>query len=149
MCAADIRLCSKDAFFSIKEIDIGLAADLGSLQRIQHVMGNSSLARELCYTGRRLYAEEAKSAGFVSSVHASRDDTIEAALKMADVIASKSPVAVVGTKVNLNYARDHTIKESLEYMATWSSAMLQTDDIKKAVMVFFSKSKKPGEFSKL
>jgi delta(3,5)-delta(2,4)-dienoyl-CoA isomerase len=101
LCAADIRVCSQDAFFCIKETDVGLAADVGTLQRIQHVIGNSSLARELAYTSRRMYADEAKSAGFVSSVHPDRNSAIKAALDMATVISSKSPLAVTGTKVHI------------------------------------------------
>jgi delta(3,5)-delta(2,4)-dienoyl-CoA isomerase len=99
ICAADIRVCSQDAFFCIKEVDIGLAADVGTLQRLHHVMGNNSLARELCYTARRMGADEAKGAGFVSSIHADQAATVKAALDMAAVIAAKSPVAISGTKV--------------------------------------------------
>jgi len=148
LCAADIRLCSEDAWFSIKEVDIGLAADVGTLQRLHHVMGNSSIARELAYTARRMESDEAKSAGFLSSVHGDRGSAIKHALELAQTIATKSPVAVAGTKINLNFSREHTVRESLEFMATWNAGMLQTDDIPKAAMASISKSKQP-DFSKL
>mmetsp|Transcript_7468 Transcript_7468/g.16226 ORF Transcript_7468/g.16226 Transcript_7468/m.16226 type:complete len:255 (+) Transcript_7468:168-932(+) len=148
LCAADIRVCSKDCWFSIKEVDIGLAADVGTLQRLHHVLGNSSLARELCYTARRMDAEEAKWAGFVSSIHGTREDTIAHALKMAKEIASKSPVAITGTKVNLNYSRENKVEDSLNYMATWNASMLQTEDVAKAALASLSKSSQP-DFSKL
>jgi delta(3,5)-delta(2,4)-dienoyl-CoA isomerase len=148
LCAADIRLCTADAFFSIKEVDIGLAADVGTLQRLHHVMGNNSLARELCYTARRMGAEEAKQAGFVSAVFPTREAMLAHALDMAKQIASKSPVAIAGTKINLNFSRENKVKESLEFMATWNSAMLQTEDVLKAAMASLSKADQP-DFSKL
>lgn len=148
MTAADIRLCSKDAWFSIKEVDIGLAADVGTLQRLHHVMGNNSLARELCYTARRMESAEAKEAGFVSSVHEDKEATLKHALDMARVISSKSPIAIVGSKVNLNFSRENKIRDSLEYVANWNAGMIQTDDIAKAAMASISKSAQP-DFSKL
>jgi len=148
LCAADIRLCSKDAWFSIKEVDIGLAADVGTLQRLHHVMGNMSLARELCYTARKMDSAEAKNAGFVSSIHENREATVAHALEMAKVIASKSPVAVAGTKVHLNYSRENKVRESLEYMAAWNGAFIQTGDIMSSAMASLAKGPLP-EFSKL
>ena len=138
-CAADIRMCTKDAWFCIKEVDIALAADVGTLQRLHHVMGNMSLARELAYTARRFKSDEAKHAGFVSRVCESKGDMMRAALDMASTIASKSPIAIAGTKANLNYSRDHTVKDSLEYIATWNSMMLQTNDVMKAAVASMQK----------
>ena len=127
--ACDIRYCASDSVFEIKEIDVGLAADVGTLQRLPKIVGNNSLVRELCFTGRRFFAEEAKQMGLVSAVFPSQTDTIQAAISLAQLIASKSPVAVTGTKVNLNYSRDHTVDECLEFMRNWNMAMLQIDDM--------------------
>lgn len=148
-CAADIRLCSKQAWFCIKEVDVGLAADVGTLQRLHHVLGNASLARELCYTARRFPAEEAMRAGFVSAVYENREELLAKAREMAELIASKSPVAVFGTKVHLNYSREHTIHDSLEYISTWNGAMLQASDVLVAITAAFNKKGGPPKFSKL
>jgi delta(3,5)-delta(2,4)-dienoyl-CoA isomerase len=148
-CAADIRLCSKQAWFCIKEVDVGLAADVGTLQRLHHVLGNASLARELCYTARRFPAEEALRAGFVSAVYDTREELLAKAREMAQVIASKSPVAVHGTKVHLNFSREHTLADSLEYMSTWNGAMLQASDVMVAMQAAFNKGGGPPTFSKL
>lgn len=148
-CASDIRLCSKDAWFCIKEVDIALAADVGTLQRLHHVMGNNSLARELAYTARRFQSHEAKEVGFVSHVLPNREALMKRAHEMASLIASKSPIAIAGTKANLNYSRDHTVSDSLDYIATWNATMLQTRDVMKAAMASMSKSGEAPNFSKL
>ena len=148
LCAADIRMASSDAFFSIKEVDIGLAADVGTLQRIERIVGNTSLVRELAYTARRFSADEAKGLGFLSQVHPTRDAMLAAAKKMAAEISTKSPVAIWGTKANLNYSRDHSLPDSLRQVALWNAAALQTADVPTAAMASLSKGKQP-EFSKL
>ncbi|RUP46762.1 ClpP/crotonase-like domain-containing protein [Jimgerdemannia flammicorona] len=96
--ACDIRLATKDAYFSVKEVDVGLAADVGTLQRLPKVMGNQSLVRELCLTGRNLPAAEALQHGLVSRVFEDKDKALAEALKLGGDIVQKSPVAVVGTK---------------------------------------------------
>jgi len=146
--ACDIRICAEDAWFTIKEVDIGLAADVGSLQRLPKIIGNHSLLRELAYTARKMDASEAMKLGLVSKVCKDRDETIRSALEMAKVIASKSPVAVWGTKMNLNYARDHSTADGLNYVATWNAGMLQTNDIAVAVQASFAKQSSPV-FAKL
>lgn len=148
ICACDIRLCTKDAFFSIKEVDIGLAADVGTLQRIQHVIGSSSLVRDLAYTARRMPSDEAHRYGFVSQMFETKDEMLKYALQVANTIASKSPVAIMGTKHNLNHSRGKSVGEALEYMATWNAAMLQTDDLASAAIASLKKQSQP-EFSKL
>lgn len=148
--ACDIRICTKDAYFCVKEVDVGLAADIGTLQRLPKVIGNDSLARELCFTARKMQAPEAEKVGLVSRVYENQDEMIAGAIDMAETIASKSPVAVQGTKIHLNYSRDHTTTEGLEYMATWNAAMLQTDDILKSVQAMMTKQPiSKVEFSKL
>jgi delta(3,5)-delta(2,4)-dienoyl-CoA isomerase len=124
--ACDVRLCTQDTKFSIKEVDIGLAADLGTLQRFPRVVGNDSWTRELAFSGRFFGANEALERGFVSYVFDSQDKAIDKALEIARVIAGKSPVAVQGTKTLLDYSRDHTVREGLQYTQLWNSIYLQT-----------------------
>lgn len=147
-CGADIRMCSSDTKFSVKEVDIGLAADLGTLQRIEKVFGSTSLVRDLCFTGRDMPAEEAKSFGFVSSIFETQDECVENGIKMAENIASKSPVGIAGTKMILNFSRNHSLETSLQFQSIWNASMNQTGDIKKAAMASLTKSEQP-EFSKL
>lgn len=149
ICGADIRYCTQDAWFQIKEVDLGISADVGTLQRLPKVIGSSSLVRELAFTARKLYSDEALKAGFVSRIFADKDRMLKAAISLAELIASKSPVGVQGTKVNLNYARDHPVQQSLEYHAMWNMAMLQSDDLMKAAMSMLDKTSGPPNFSKL
>lgn len=127
--ACDIRLCSQDAKFTIKEVDIGLAADIGTLQRFQKVVGNESWARELAYTARFFGADEALQKGYVSQVLPNADECLKAAVKMATLIAAKSPVAVATSKKSILYSRDHTVQDGLDHVALLNSSMLQTDDL--------------------
>ncbi|BFZ06823.1 hypothetical protein BsWGS_09863 [Bradybaena similaris] len=145
--ACDIRYCTQDAWFQIKEVDIGLAADVGTLQRFQKIIGNDSAFRELAYTGRKFFSDEARSLGFVSRVLLDKNELLTSSLELAKVIASKSPVAVQGSKRNIIYSRDHSVAESLEYMATWNSAMLQSEDLMKAIEAALQKGQ--PVFSKL
>jgi enoyl-CoA hydratase/carnithine racemase len=97
--ACDMRYCTADAAFQIKEVDVGLAADVGTLQRLPKIVGNQNLVRELAYTARALPADEALQLGLVGSVHSTLEDLHSKVLALASSIASKSPVAVMGTKV--------------------------------------------------
>eukprot|EP00164_Ancoracysta_twista_P001522 GFYU01001997.1.p1 GENE.GFYU01001997.1~~GFYU01001997.1.p1 ORF type:complete len:277 (+),score=69.06 GFYU01001997.1:95-925(+) len=145
--ACDIRYCTKDAFFSIKEVDIGLAADVGTLQRLPKIIGNDSIVRELAYSCRKWFAPEAEKMGMVSSVFETREEMVAHITGIAKLIATKSPVAVMGTKNNLVYSRDHTVQEGLDRQAVWNAAFLQTEDIPAAVTAFMSKQE--ATFSKL
>uniref|UniRef100_A0AAY5KFS9 Delta(3,5)-Delta(2,4)-dienoyl-CoA isomerase, mitochondrial n=1 Tax=Esox lucius TaxID=8010 RepID=A0AAY5KFS9_ESOLU len=148
--ACDIRLCTQDAWFQVKEVDIGLAADVGTLQRLPKVIGSRSLVNELALTARKMYADEAKDSGLVSHVFPDKEAMMAGALEMAREIAGRSPVAVQGTKVNLIYSRDHSVAEGLDYMATWNMSMLQSEDIvKSAVASMEKKSPETITFSKL
>ena len=131
--AADMRFASKDAFFCIQEINIGMAADIGTLQRLPRVIPEGKV-RELAYTGRRMPSEEALETGLVNKVYESHEEMVAGLKEMATVIASKSPLAVYGTKAILNFSRDHTIAEGLEYNALWSGAMLPQEDMAEAMM---------------
>ena len=130
--ACDIRLASNDAFFCIQEVNIGMAADVGTLQRLPRIIPDSKM-RELAYTGRRMYADEAKETGLVSDTYESQDKMLEAASNLAKEIASKSPVAIYGLKAVMNYSRDHSVKDGLEYNALWSGAMLSQKDMTEAM----------------
>ncbi|XP_030154832.1 delta(3,5)-Delta(2,4)-dienoyl-CoA isomerase, mitochondrial isoform X2 [Lynx canadensis] len=148
--ACDIRYCAQDAFFQVKEVDIGLAADVGTLQRLPKVIGNQSLVNELAFTSRKMIADEALGSGLVSRVFPNKEDMLEAAFTLAEEISTKSPVAVQSTKVNLIYSRNHSVAESLNYMATWNMSMLQTQDIVKSVQATLEKKDlKSVNFSKL
>ncbi|KAI0389503.1 enoyl CoA hydratase-like protein [Xylariaceae sp. FL0594] len=140
-CCADIRICSRDARFSVKEVDIGLAADIGTLSRLPKVVGNHSWVKEVCLTARFFDAAEALSVGFVSRVLENKEKAVEAATQMAVLLASKSPVAVQGTKEILNHARDNSVADSLRYTAVWNSAMLQSDDVAAAMLSGMKKTK--------
>lgn len=145
--ACDIRYCSSDAWFTIKEVDIGLAADLGTLQRFPKIIGNDSLARELAYTGRKMFADEAREIGFVSRIFTDREKLIEGALDLAVVIASKSPIAVQGIKTSMIFSRDHSVQEGLNHIALWNQTMLQSEDVIKSVVG--NMKKETPVFSKL
>ena len=122
--ACDVRYCTSDAFFCIQEINIGLSADVGTLQRLPNLIPDG-LMRELAYTGRRLFAEEAKEVGLVNNVYATHDEMLTSVMSIAKEIASKSPLAVTSTKHLLNYGRQHSIQETLEYQSVWMGAVSQ------------------------
>ena len=136
--ACDIRLATNDAFFCIQEINIGMAADVGTLQRLPRIIPDSKM-RELAYTGRRMLADEAKESGLVSDVYNSQEEMFNAAKEMANEIAKKSPIAIYGLKALMNYSRDHTISDSLDFNALWSGAMLSQRDMEEAIKAFVEK----------
>ena len=136
--ACDIRLATTDAFFCIQEINIGMAADVGTLQRLPRIIPDSKM-RELAYTGRRMLADEAKESGLVSDVYNSQEEMVNAAKEMANEIAKKSPIAIYGLKALMNYSRDHTISDSLDFNALWSGAMLSQRDMEEAIKAFVEK----------
>ena len=146
ICATDIRLCTHDAFFNIKETELGITADVGTLQRILHVMP-SGMARELAYTSRNFGADEALKCGFVNSVYDSQENMVSAAHKLARSMAKHSPMAVNGVKEMLNYSRDHSVVDSLNHMATWQGGMLQNQDIIEAINA--AKEKRAPTFDNL
>merc|ERR1712226_225279 len=137
--ACDIRYASSDAWFTIKEVDVGLAADLGTLQRFQKIVGNDSMARELAMSADKFTAKQALEIGFVSRVYEDKASTLEAAVAMAARLAEKSPVAVQGTKVVMNYARDHTVADGLVHIAEWNASQLQSADLMKSAQAAMMK----------
>lgn len=147
--ACDMRYCTEDAYFQIKEVDIGLAADVGILQRLPKVIGNDSFLREYVYSCEKIDAACAKEIGIVSRVFPDKDRMMEAAIHLARVIASKSPVAIQGSKIAMNYSRDHSVQQGLEFMTYWNMTMLQSEDVLKAAEATITKSKENPKFSKL
>ena len=135
---ADMRYASSDAFFTIKEIDIGMVADVGTLQRLPKLIGQG-ITRELAYTGRRFDAAEAQGMGLVNRVFDSREALYAGVQEIAASIAAKAPLSIRGTKEMLNYARDHSVADSLNYIATWNAAMLQSKDLMEAMAASMGK----------
>lgn len=129
--ACDMRYCTDDAYFTIKEIDMGMVADLGTLQRLPKIIPQG-IARELAYTGRNVAGLEAERIGLVNRTFSSAEELFSEVNKVAQSISSKSPLAIRGTKAILNYSRDHTVADGLDYMATWNAAMLLSDDLVEA-----------------
>lgn len=131
-CAADMRYCTEDASFVIKEIDLAIVADVGTLQRLPKIIGEG-MARELAYTGRTFSGREAREIGFVNRCFATRDDMLAGVTEIARVIAAKSPIAIRSSKEMLLYARDHSVADSLKYMAIWNAGLMQSVDLEEAV----------------
>ncbi len=131
VCAADMRYATADAFFVIQEINIGMTADVGTLQRLPKLIPDG-VAREYAYTGRRMPAARAVEVGLVNELFATHDELVEGVLAIAREIASKSPLAVWGSKEMLLYARDHTVADSLDHIATWQTGMFQPGDMLEA-----------------
>ena len=140
ICAADIRLCSKDAFFKVEEINVGLAADIGTLQRLPKIIP-AGIAREWALTGDSVDAKRAHEVGLINYVYDSQDEMMNSSFEMADKLASKSPLAMWATKENLNYARDHTVEEGLNYVSLWNAATLYQEDIMTSMSAKLTKQK--------
>nr|WP_295374239.1 crotonase/enoyl-CoA hydratase family protein [uncultured Sphingosinicella sp.] len=130
--ACDIRVASADAFFQVAEVDVAITADLGTLQRLTHLIPEG-IVRELTYTGRKMGAEEALRYGLVNRLEADRDAAIAAAAEIARRIAAKSPLAVAGAKLSLNYSRGRTVEEGLRHVALWNAGTLLSADLTAAI----------------
>jgi len=133
--ACDIRLCTRDASFSIYEARVGIVADVGTLQRITPIVGRG-MAREMAYTARFVDAERALACGLVNEVHADAGALLDGARRMAGEIAANAPLAVQGSKQVLNYSDEHTTEEGLEYVAQWNASRLHSRDLKEAMEAF-------------
>jgi len=138
ICCADMRYCSADASFSIKEIDIGMTADVGTLQRLPKLVGEG-MARELAYTGRKFDAAEALQMKLVNRVFESREALQNGVRELAASIAAKSPLCIRGVKEMITYARDHSVADGLNYVATWNAAMLLSNDLQESMMANMGK----------
>ncbi|MGQ8366165.1 crotonase/enoyl-CoA hydratase family protein [Glaciecola sp. 1036] len=144
--ACDCRYATQDSFFTIKETQIGMTADVGTLQRLPHLM-SQGLVKELAYTGRNFPAAEALDHGFINAVYPDQESMLAAVFKLAKQMAINSPLAVSGCKSMLNYSRDHSVNDSLTYMATWQSGMFQMPDVMEALKS--EQQKKLPEFDEL
>jgi len=138
--AADMRICTKDAFFLIEEINVGLAADIGTIQRLPKIIP-AGIAREWTMMGEKVSADRAKEVGLVSSLHENQEEMLKSAFEIAEKLASKTPLAMWVTKEVLNYSRDHSVKEGLENVALWNAAMLHKEDVMTTMMSKMQKKK--------
>ena len=146
ICSADIRLATNDAFFSIRETKIGMVADVGTFPRIVKLLPEG-IVKELAFTGRNFSAQEAKEYGFVNRLYESHDSLIEGALEIANEIASNSPAAVYGCKRVIDFSRDHTIDEGLEWINMWNASMLSQSELMEGFRSY--KDKTEGNFAEL
>ena len=140
--AACLRYASADAFFCIQEINIGMVADVGTLQRLPKLMP-MAVVKELAYTGRRMGADKAMQHGLVNEVLPDAQAALDAAMKAAQEIAAKPPVAVWGTKQALHYARDHSVDDALKQMGWLQSGIWSNAHVKAAIEAFQKKSTPP------
>jgi enoyl-CoA hydratase len=131
VCACDCRYATTDAFFSIMETNIGMTADVGTLQRLPKLVPEG-VAREYAYTGRRMTAQRAMEVGLVNELFDTPEDLVAGVLEIAAEIAGQSPLAVWGTKEMITYGRDHTVADGLNYVATWQTGMFQGADMMEA-----------------
>ena len=144
--ACDIRYATKDAFFCIMEINIGMTADVGTFPRLCKLIPEGWV-RELAYTGRRLPAQKAMEIGLVNALFDTHEELVAHTLETAREIAAKAPLAVAGSKVMINYARDHSIKDSLDYIATWQVGMFSPALMQEAFKA--KQEKRDGNFPDL
>lgn len=144
--ACDLRVASADAFFTVQEIHIGMAADLGVLQRLPKIVP-PAVAREMAYTGDRVDAQRALAVGLVNAVQPDADAAVAHALGLAAQIAAKSPLAIAGSKAALNYAIDHPTADALEQMTLLQSAIFDIDEMARAIEAW--KAKAPAAFDPL
>ena len=131
VCACDCRYATTDAFFVIMETNIGMTADVGTLQRLPKLIPEG-VAREYAYTGRRMSAQRAVEVGLVNQLFDTHEDLVAGVLEIAAEIAAQSPLAVWGTKEMINYARDHSVADGLNYVATWQTGMFHGGDMMEA-----------------
>ena len=139
--ACDIRYATSDAFFCIQETNLGLVADVGTLQRLPKLIPEG-IVRDLALTGRKMMADEAERYGLISAIFDDHESMLDHAMDTAREIASKSPLAISGIKEIINYSRDHSVDESLNYVALWNASMKYEDDLKET---FLAKMEKRDE----
>ena len=139
-------MCSADAFFTVQEIHIGMAADLGVLQRLPKIIA-PGIAKEMAFTGDRVGAERALAVGLVNAVLPDAPATLGHAMNVAAAIAAKSPVAMAGSKLAINYAVDHPTADALQQMTLLQSAIFDIDEMALAIEAW--KAKRNAEFAAL
>jgi len=144
--ACCIRYATKDTFFCIQEINIGMVADVGTLQRLPKLMPEA-VVKELAYTGRRLKADKALMYGLVNEVFETNDVMLAAAMQCAKEIASKPPIAIWGTKQAIHYTRDHSVEDSLKQMGWLQGAIWSNAHVREAIVA--AKEKRTAQFPAL
>jgi len=144
--ACCIRYATKDTFFCIQEINIGMVADVGTLQRLPKLMPEA-VVKELAYTGRRLKADKALMYGLVNEVFETSDEMLAAAMQCAKEIARKPPIAIWGTKQAIHYARDHSVEDSLKQMGWLQGAIWSNAHVREAIVA--AKEKRTAQFPAL
>ena len=140
----DMRSAAPDAVFSVREIDVGMVADVGTLQRLPRLIPEG-VARELAFTGRNFLADEAERIGLVNRVFTSQETLTATVRELALAIAAKSPLAIRGIKEVMNYSRDHSVADGLNFVATWNASMLLSDDLGEAIAA--QREKRPPRFA--
>lgn len=138
--ACDIRYASKDASFSLRESKVAIVADMGSLQRLPHLIGNAH-TRELALTGKDISADEAYEMGLVTKVTEDFDSLLQAGLKTAEEIAENPTIVIRGVKQVLNHGIGKTIEEGLDYVAVWNASMLDSKDFRSAIGGFMERKR--------
>jgi enoyl-CoA hydratase len=144
--ACDIRYATEDAFLTIQETNIGMTADVGTFPRLVKLIPEGYV-REMAYTGRRVPAREAKDMGLINEVYPDHESMLSSVMSVAEEIASKAPLAVYGCKRMINYARDHSTADGLDYIAIWNTTFLQTEEIQEALAA--NAEGRPGDFAPL
>lgn len=144
--ACDIRYATVDAFFSIFEVNIGMTADVGTFPRLVKLIPEG-IVRELAYTGRRMPATEARDFGLVNAVFEDQSSLLQHVMQIATEIAGKAPLAVYGSKHMINYSRDHTTADSLDYVRIWNASMMQRSEIVEAIAA--NREQRDGDFADL
>ncbi len=137
--ACDMRYCTDDTFFSIKEVDLGIVADIGVLQRLPTII-NPGYVAELAYTGRNFNGQEAKRLGLVTDSFSEYQDMMTHVIGVAKDIASKSPLVTRGIKEMLLYKRDHSVADAMNYISTWNAGLLLSEDLNIAMMAYMQKT---------
>jgi enoyl-CoA hydratase len=136
--ACDMRYATASTRFSVKEVDLAIVADLGSLQRLPRIVGEG-MARELAFTGRQFKGEAAREMGLVNRLFADRSQLDTGVMALARQLAQKSPLTLRGIKETMNFSRDHSVKEGLSYIANRNAAMLLSDDLYESVAAHMEK----------
>ncbi|THV81039.1 ClpP/crotonase [Aureobasidium pullulans] len=138
---ADIRICVSTTRFAVKEVDIGLAADIGTLTRLPKANIPMSFIKDVALTARIFSAKEALAVGIVSAIYDTKAEALSKAVEKAELIASKSPVAIMGTKEVLNFSRDHSVQDGLRYVSVWNAAYCNTADVTDSLTAGIQKTK--------
>ncbi|MEL6133632.1 MAG: crotonase/enoyl-CoA hydratase family protein [Bacteroidota bacterium] len=140
ICACDMRYGAEDAYITVKEIDMGMVADLGTLQRLPKLIPHG-VAREWAYTGKKVSSQSAKAVGLLNEVYKDKETLLAEVQSIAQTIAEKSPLSIRGIKEVMNHARDHSVDEGLNYIATWNAGMLMSNDLMQATQAAMMKQK--------